>query len=396
VDAVGRHVARALALSADPWVRWDALVARDDVLQLTADRALQREGLDELEVIAWGPGATLVHRATVSWRRCYVARISAEHDLAETQGLNAIRLADEALDATLSVAARIEMALLRANQGRAREAQVIAQQALGFAACEGGSWIGARARATLGYALAEAGVLTEASSNYRIAAEAFARAGDLRRAAVIHGNAATVLIDRGSLAEADSQLRAAIEAAQRVGNRAAMAISQHNLGVVLRLQGASDGARELQARAMAEGVSLRAARLVSAVATERVYLALAEPPVDDIAALAAGALEAADATGLAPLKLSATAAAARAFARVDAVPAELRTALRAAAGGATPALTRVEVVAALRELRDESCGARDIDRALEAALVNIDDVDRDSCLDVIARRFVLRGLLGRS
>lgn len=389
VDAVRTHAARALELTRDDALRWDALVARDDVLQLTADRALQRLGLDELEVIACAsPGP---RRAEVAWRRCYVARISSEHLAAEAQGFSAIALAAEASLPRVGAAANIEMALLRADQARHEDALRHAREASALAALGDDPWIQARAKGTLGYVLAEAGALGEAREVYAAASEEFRRAGDLRRSAVIRANAGSVLVQLGRLAEAETELPAVIEAARRAGNHATAAIATHNLGVVKRLRRDLGGALDLQRRAAEEGARLRHLRLASAVATERVYLSLAGDR-DELEALGQRALDAADATGAAPLVASARAAAARASARHRSPDAGALQELEDRARAAKADASRVELLAAACDVGGAPPGLRAaLTAALDEAVAGVASEDRAACREALCRRFLIPG-----
>jgi tetratricopeptide (TPR) repeat protein len=388
VAATRAHTAKVIELTESAALRWEALVARDDVLQLTPDRAAQREGLDAMESLAHA--LTAQHRAEVAWRRAYVARIVADYATAEAQGLAAIDLAVPEGLHRVGAAAHIEVALLRANQARHDDALGHAREACALAERIEDGWLQARARATLGYALAEADALAEAREAYAAASEGFLRAGDLRRKAVIETNAGSLLVRLGRVAEAERELRAALEGAQRVGNRATVAVARHNLGVALRLRGEVRAARELQAKAAEEAAGLRHVRLASVVATERVYLALTDTEHEDVLGeLARAALVAAEASGAALLMDSARAVAARVAGRAGAVQDGALAELRARAQAAEGALLRLELFAALCELSaHQPEDRRAFFEALDATVAGVAEEDRESCRGALLRRFL--------
>jgi tetratricopeptide (TPR) repeat protein len=390
VASTRAHTAKVIELTESTTLRWEALVARDDVLQLTPDRAQQREGLDAMESLA--RALTAQHRAEVARRRAYVTRIAADYTTAEAQGLEAIGLAVSEGLLQVGAAAHIEMALLRANQARHDDALGHAREACALAERFEDAWLQARARATLGYVLAEADALAEAREAYAAASEGFLRAGDLRRKAVIETNAGSLLVQLGRVAEAERELRAALEGAQRVGNRATVAVARHNLGVALRLRGEVRPARELQVKAAEEAAGLRHVRLASVVATERVYLALTEREGgDDLTELARTALVAAESSGTAPLMASARAVAARVAVRVGTVEDGALEDLRARARAVEGALLRLEILAAVSELSaPQSEDRAAFFTALEATVAGVAEEDRVSCRGALLRRFLMQ------
>lgn len=327
VTATCAHAARALGLTRDPSVRWRALVARDDALQIGGDRALQREGIDEITVLAAGFDAR--RQTEAAWRRCYFTRVTADLDVALEAGREAVARAAAIDDRGWEVRALVELALLLADMGKTREASEHALAARDRASESHDGWLKARASATLGYALAASGDLDAVLGHFDDAAAEFNRAGDLRREAAMHANAGSVMLQMGRTHPAAERLEEAVRLSRRVGNLAAVAVSTHNLGVARRMLGALVAAAELQAQAESLGASLKHVRLASSVATERVYLALAAGEGREaLGGLAREASGRAAGARSPALTASATAARLRVMARADAPDPDLIAAAR--------------------------------------------------------------------
>ncbi|MFO0624659.1 MAG: AAA family ATPase [Polyangiales bacterium] len=80
VDAAAAHCERALARTEDPALRWAALAARDDAMQLAGDRQAQRAGLEAMRALA--AQLDLDKRARSARRLLHHARMSNDTALA--------------------------------------------------------------------------------------------------------------------------------------------------------------------------------------------------------------------------------------------------------------------------------------------------------------------------
>lgn len=370
--AVATHAGRALARTRTAAIRWDALRARDDVLQLGPDRAAQREVLEEMSAVA--TTLTLAHQAEVAWRRCYVARLARDGESAERLGLIAIDLAFAAGASRVGAVAHIEMALLRANEGRRDDALGHATSACALSVELGDAWLVARANATLGYVYGEGDRFDEALERYAVAASGFERAGDLSRAATMNTNAGSVMTHLGRLSDAGDALTAALKLAERARNRATGAIATHNLGFALRLRGDRLGATAHQERAATLASELGHQRLATATALELGYLALGGDPHDGAMSRALDDLRVRVEPKGAPLPALAVAArlAHRLGAPCDPWVQRLRdgfdTGLRVG--------DRVEVAAALAALLGEEVWRAHLRDAIESAVAGVPEADR--------------------
>ena len=102
------------------------------------------------------------------------------------------------------------------------------------------------------------------------AAEAFAAAGDLRRASGARANVGFASAELGRYPQAERALRDAIRDATRTGATHVAAYMKHNLGAVIARRGALDEARGLELEAIA-AATLQGDKLLEAGA--RIYLA---------------------------------------------------------------------------------------------------------------------------
>ncbi|MFO0609272.1 MAG: protein kinase [Polyangiales bacterium] len=382
------HTARALSLTDDPALRWRALAARDDALQLTDQLGLIREGLDALDALAPALGARA--QAEAAWRRCYFARVTYDAARALAEGGRALALADGLGDARWGAAVHIDLAMVRATGAALPEAERHAELARALAARAGGAWLSARAEATSAYVRSEAGGVAEGLALYERAAEGFAAVGDRRREALMRSNAGWALLRLGRLDAAEAQMGAAIEASRRVGNQVTVAACTHNLGVLRRMRGDWDGAGRLQHEAESVAARRHNGRLVAAARVERVYVALARGDDGEaVDALARAAVAAAEAARSAVALASAQAAALRAWA-----DGETRAAALDAARVRAEALVDPEALAehrvAIWEGSGRAPGALAAARAAVAALLaGAEGEERAARADALARRYLI-------
>jgi hypothetical protein len=388
VNAACRHADRVTALTRDARLRWRALVARDDVLQLTGDVATQRRGIADLEALAAELGPA--ERAEAQWRRCYVLRLVGETEAALAAGILASDLAVQLALHRIAALAQIELTYLFVAAGRESLARDYGARASAAAERSGDVWLTSRAQAAMAFVLWETAHDVEAIGLYERAASGFGEAGDRRREALISANAASLMLDLGRIEEAAARVTAALEAARRVGNARTAAASQHVLGLAERMMGRFDVARAMQDRADAEAEALAYGRLRAAIAVERCYLGLAAG-ADDLALRSSRALEATRSAGSAPLAASAAAVALRVAIRERRATDEMFASVRSRLGTTTNLLLRVELAIALLENPDPP--AADVDlarRAVDAwvtAIAPLED-DAETCRRALSQRFL--------
>lgn len=371
LDAAASHCLRVLARTEVPTLRWRALAARDDALQMNGDRALQREGLDAMGPLAemLGDGA----RAELAWRVIHHARMVGDDARADAARalLDALEGREEVT--RWSCAAATELALLHAERGRLAEGRACAERAVAMAP-RGGEWPRARADHALAYVMVEEGArLDEAMARYADAARGYERAGDLRREAITHVNRGATLAMLGRLGEALDSLDLALERARAVGNQRAVAVALENRGAVRRMLGDYEPARDDLRDALARAHTLGHRQLVAVASIERVYLALAARDREALADAAHGLRSALDGDASSGVAVSARAALLRTETeRRDGDAAEARA--LAEEGGRT-ASARAELRVALWAVD----GERDDDVAALAHA--LDEVSRDACDD---------------
>lgn len=272
-------VERVLALGADDSLRWRALVAQDEALQIDGAPAARAAGLDALEALA--PRVGLGAMAEAAWRRCYHARITRDRAGALHHGALAIDLGERRHAAL----AHMELALLAANEGRSAEAIEHAGRAAELAGED--PVVRARAAATRGYVLSEAGDAARACELMEDAARRYGELGDVRREAIQRGNAGFLRLRLGRFDAARALLDAAVEGSARVGNKVTLAVGRQNRATLLRVLGRHAEARrelDLAERLCAE---VKFARLADAITAERALLALASgAPREELVACA--------------------------------------------------------------------------------------------------------------
>lgn len=270
MEAATAHCERVLSRTQDAALRFQALTARDDALQLNGDRSMQRKGLDALTAIADALGAEA--RAELRWRRLHHARMVGDESLASENAPS------EGDGPRWSCASHTELALFEADRGRLSAARRHADRAVAFAGAFDDPWSRARAAHALAYVLVEEGVELDAGvARYAEAAEGYRRAGDLRREAITLVNRGAAFATLGRLADALDCLDLAIEHARAVGNHRSIAVALENRGAVRRMLGDLDAAEEDLDAALSRAESLRFRRLSEAARVERLYLALAAP-----------------------------------------------------------------------------------------------------------------------
>lgn len=266
-EAASSHCARVLARTDDPALRWRALTARDDAMQLGGDRAAQREGLEAMTALAGSLGDDA--REALRWRWLHHARMVGDDALAARHAQGAGARSKGAC------AAETELALFTADRGRLPEARAHADRAVALAEGLDDPWVRARASHALAYVLVEEGVDLEAGiARYVEAAEGYRRAGDLRREAITLVNRGATFATLGRLADAFDCLELAIEHGRAVGNHRAVAVALENRGAVHRMLGDLDAAEADLAQSLARAEALRFRRLIEAAQVERLYLAL--------------------------------------------------------------------------------------------------------------------------
>jgi tetratricopeptide (TPR) repeat protein len=239
-----------------------------------------------------GPSA----RAEVAWRQCYFARMTGDREATLEAGARALSLAAEAGDARWGSNAHNELALLHAHEGRFTEAADHALGARKLANQTPSEWLRARAIGTQVYVAMESGNVAQAVDLFELSAARYQRAGDRRREALAHANAASVMLDLGRLAESSARLESAIDASRRVGNARTVAVATHNLGVIRRMEGKLDEATKYQALALREAERLNHPRLGASALAETVRLAMARGVPSEAAAASEDAIARADAT----------------------------------------------------------------------------------------------------
>jgi tetratricopeptide (TPR) repeat protein len=376
-EAAASHCARVLARSEDPALRWRALTARDDAMQLSGDRAAQRAGLDAMTALAGSLGEDA--REELRWRWLHHARMVGDDALAARHAEGGGGRSKGAC------AAETELALFAADRGRLPAARVHADRAVALASGLTDPWVRARAAHALAYVLVEEGTDLDAGiARYVEAAEGYRRAGDLRREAITLVNRGATFATLGRLADALDCLELAIEHGRAVGNHRSVAVALENRGAVHRMLGDLDAAEADLAQSLARAEALRFRRLIEAAQVERaptlrdrrdaVWPLLAEPSPHRDAALAA-CLRAAHALGE----------------PVDALLAQATE----RCGASPPPLTLIELCAACFEVAPGD-DRRDLyRRAVEAHLAGLAGAEaRAVSLRGVERRFdVPQGLL---
>jgi tetratricopeptide (TPR) repeat protein len=380
------HAARALARASDPRVRWRALLARDTATQIDGDRARHAEGVAALEALA--PELGVAEMAEAAWRRCYLCRVTARDAEARAAAALAIDLADGAGALRVAAQARVELALMDANEGRLASATDHAAAAESAARREGDPWLVARAQTTLGYVLNELGRAAEALGLFEAAVGAYARADDRRREAIALANSGAVLLRLGRTGESLERFASALELSRRVGNPSTVAVASQNLAALHRALGRYDLCRAELDEAERLARKLRRPRLDAALAIERAYLALAGgDPADALRAACGAALTAARAARSPLLVASAVAAALRAGARAGAIDGALRAEAEALRGElAAQAEAHAELTVALWEAGGAS--RAEVDAAVERFVAAAGDIDDPvACAEAFRRRY---------
>jgi tetratricopeptide (TPR) repeat protein len=273
VDVAHRYAARVLRPDTPVALRWRVLVAFDAALQQSGDRATQRRGLERLDALATGvdPAA----RCEVLWRWCHHARMVGDAARADEKGRRAIIEGGEGAH-RWSVAARVELALLYADQGRLADGRAEAEAALRESPPLQDGWLEARVHHALAYVTLEEGRDFAAGLQlYLRAAEGYRRTGDLRRESIALANSAVALAQLGRFGDAIDAYDEARALALAVGNARSAAVCLEGRGSIRRCLGELEGADEDLAEALAEARRLAHPRLADAALAERVYVALA-------------------------------------------------------------------------------------------------------------------------
>jgi len=316
-ESACRAAAEALRHPLDARSRWRVLRSRDDALQLSGDRALQRAGLDAMAALAAELGADA--EAELSWRIIHHARMVGDASLARSA---AARLAadQERSHARWGAVGWSELALLEADQGRLDGAHDAAARAVALAARVDDAWVAARAVHAQAYVDVERGDdLPGALARYAEAGDGYERAGDLRREAITLVNRAATLALLGRFAEALDLLGLAIDRARAVGNLRSVAVCLENRGSIRRALGDLEAAEDDLAEALSRAQTIGHPRLAEAACVERLYLAVASGAPAAVLAVRLAEVEArVDAAGANVGVASAVSASLRARERLDA------------------------------------------------------------------------------
>ncbi|MBI5512552.1 MAG: protein kinase [Deltaproteobacteria bacterium] len=383
------HAERALALTTDPQLRWRALVAQDDALQLAGDRAKRQEVVQALGTLSENLGP--LRQAEAAWRSCYLERVLARRDAARGEGERALALLEGTDNPRLAAAVHIELGLLAINCGELAAAQTHAETAQALAARGADTWLTARALGVRSVVCGDSGAF---DLNYALAEEGaslFAQSGDRRREAILRNNAASAMLLLGHLDAAERTLRGVLEVCQRLGNLPTLGAGLHNLGVARRLGGDLAEAATLQDRAEEVCARVEHRWVACTVAIERVYLGLASgDPPGEVRAAASAALRKALPMGSLALEASARAALLRAWAR-EPPPAEELSAAQGLAPRLPAIVARVELLFALWDATGRGEDALvQAEEALRGLFSNLGSQELHAgCRATFARRFLL-------
>jgi tetratricopeptide (TPR) repeat protein len=270
LDASHALAAQVLQHAIDPALRWRALVAVDNALQPSGDRALQRVGLVAMDALVPRLGASAACEA--DWRWCHHARLAGDAALVEQRGARA----RTRCRCRWSTAACVELALHYADQGRLDEARTAAEEAAGSVLERDDPWLAARALHAEAYVAVESGVeFARGAALYRRAAALYRRSRDHRREAIARVNLGVALMQQCRFAEALDAYDRALTMALRAHNTRASAVALEGAGAVLRcLDEFDDAVRRLRA-ALAQADGMDHVRLAEACLVELGYIALA-------------------------------------------------------------------------------------------------------------------------
>ncbi len=281
-ESACRAASEALRHELDDSARWRVLRARDNALQLSGDRALQREGLDAMRDLARRLGPD--EAAEIAWRFVHHARMIGDAPLARSAAQTFVTSGD-APNPRWSAVGLCELALLEADVGNLDVARDHATDALTRSARVDDVWVAARAAHARAYVDVERGDdLSAALARYAEAGDLYHRAGDLRREAITLVNRAATLALLGRFGEGIDLLDLAIECARAVGNQRSVAVCFENRGSILRALGDFDAAEDDLASALSRAEEIGHVRLAEAARVERLYLAVASGASEDVVA----------------------------------------------------------------------------------------------------------------
>jgi predicted ATPase len=315
-ESVLRCAERALSLEVDDDQRFELYMARAEVLRFLGHHDEQHRDLAE----AYGYARSDEERArALAEQSAWMARrgmVDEARDTAE-QALACARETEDEEVLTLSLC-RLAAARIYAGSLSEAERPLSEASALAHASVHKLKPLAADLRAQLASARGDLGGRRKA---FRAAAELYAEAGDLRRAANAELNLADVSNRVGAYDMAASALTDALQKCRRVGNRLGEGYALLNLGYALIMDGRVEDGMERLREAAALAETARDARLAVFV---RVYQARGRlqrglDPAEFDPAEAAAEAEAVGLPGVAVLAL--TAAAQAALLRGDAADA---------------------------------------------------------------------------
>lgn len=252
---------------------WDLLIARDDALQLSTRRDLQREGLTRLASLS--PRMSTEASIELACRECNGDRLQGDLLGAEAHGIEAIALAATLDDPRGAAMAHTELVHCHTAQNRFALAEAHAREGLLCAERTGDPWLLAKAFNATGYCIIEQDRFAEALNRFDRAADLYKQSGDLRREALALNNGAVALLRLGRLLEARERLNLSARLSSRVGNQRTQAVATHNQAVLLRMLGDLPGAVRISDETEPRAIAMKHKLLEAEVVIERAFQALA-------------------------------------------------------------------------------------------------------------------------
>ncbi|MBI5514472.1 MAG: protein kinase [Deltaproteobacteria bacterium] len=255
--------------SVDRALQWRQLVARDDALQLSAQRVAQQRGLEKMARLAreLPPEASL----ELACRESYACRMRNDLVGATAHGIEAVALA-EALDSPRYAAlAHVELVYCYTEKGGLDHADRHAAMGLAEARRTGEAWLLGRALTALGFCATEQGRLGESLVHISRAADLFSSTGDLRREALALNNLGNSLLRLGRLEEATDVLKASATRSAKVGNPRTRLVARHNLAIILRMTGDMTEAAKIADEVEPQATAMKHHYLNADITIERVY-----------------------------------------------------------------------------------------------------------------------------
>jgi len=320
--AVLRCSERALTLGVPEAGRSALHLARAEALRFLGRRADELVEYDAALAVA----ATDGDRARALTERAFVLSRTGKVALALEVAEQAVVAARAAADDDVLLFARGRQAAALTYAGRFAEAAEalaevgrLAEGAPPLLRAFAAEWQAELATAT--------GDLAARCEAYRLAAERFAEAGDLRRRARAQVNLADSENRFGMFAQAEAALRVAVDDCRRVGKPEGYALA--NLGYALVMQGRMDEALRALEAAQRLATTGKDPRLAAAVDVYRARALSGREPPARVAELAEGAAGRAEAAGVPAVAAGALAFASRSKLAAGDVAAALSLARRA-------------------------------------------------------------------